>query len=289
MINMNISRRMIIGFGILIGLSTVVGTVSITILNSLDLYFEGLGTEARTAALISKIFSYSSVTLAIVLGIIIAVPTIRGITRVTNNMEIVLKGGTEASLNVSNMATELAVSAAEVNAVSEEISATIIEMVGNTKEIMKSSNEINNIMSFITRISEQTNLLALNASIEAGRAGEYGRGFAVVADEVRKLASESQKSVLNTGVIINEIISQIQNSSNSMESISAAIEQLAVSMEEIAATASNLGTQAENLKNKLRQSENITKPRKIQEIKEKKKKPKEKKEKKKRGLYSRKE
>ncbi len=156
-----------------------------------------------------------------------------------------------ASINVSNIATELAASASEVNASSEEIASSTQLMTKNVQDIIIASNEISKIMVFITNISDQTNLLALNASIEAGRAGEYGRGFAVVADEVRKLAEESKNAVNNTGDNINSIINKIQDSFSTMEGISASTEEQTASMEEISATANRLGSLAEDLKNKI--------------------------------------
>ena len=154
-----------------------------------------------------------------------------------------------ASVNVSNIATELAASASEVNAASEEISSSSQEMTRTTEEVMRSSTNISKIMTIITNIAEQTNLLALNASIEAGRAGEHGRGFAVVADEVRKLAEESKNAVQNTSNEIRSIIEKIKSSFNSMQSINATAEEQTASMEEINATAQKLGELAEDLKN----------------------------------------
>lgn len=169
----------------------------------------------------------------------------------TINMKGIIEAASNASVNVANIANELAASASEVNAASEEIASSTQEMTTNTEDVMKSTNEINSVMSIITNISDQTNLLALNASIEAGRAGEQGRGFAVVADEVRKLAEESKDAVRNTNEKISDVVSKINYSFSAMEGISASAEQQTASMEEVTSTAHKLGTLAEDLKNSL--------------------------------------
>ncbi len=169
----------------------------------------------------------------------------------TNDMKSIIEAASNTSINVANIANELAASASEVNAASEEIASSTQEMTINSEEVITSTNEINNVMSIITNISDQTNLLALNASIEAGRAGEQGRGFAVVADEVRKLAEESKGAVKNTNDKIREVINKINISFSAMGEISASAEQQTASMEEVTATAHKLGTLAEDLKNSL--------------------------------------
>jgi len=219
---------------------------------------------ANATATTSLIIVVIMIAVAIISGIAVAIPTVRGIIRVTKNMENVLKAGTEASIGVSNIATELAASSSEVNAASEEIASTTQEVSQNTQnqvdslveinkmsveinalshEVMNSTNDVNTIMDLITNISDQTNLLALNASIEAGRAGEYGRGFAVVADEVRKLAEESQRAVGDTGNKIKDIINRISNTvkligniTTDIEGASAAGEQNSRALEGISAS-----------------------------------------------------
>ncbi|MFX1427226.1 MAG: methyl-accepting chemotaxis protein, partial [Promethearchaeota archaeon] len=170
-----------------------------------------------------------------------------------NTLENVINIGKVSSIDVSNIATELAASVSEVNAASEEIASATQSVVQDSQNIMLSSQKIKKIIELIVSISDQTNLLALNASIEAGRAGEYGRGFAVVADEVRKLADLSKRSVSSTGSEINDILRRLESSTQSIEGISASAEQQTASMEEISATANKLGSLAEKLKNNLSQ------------------------------------
>ncbi|MFW9785029.1 MAG: methyl-accepting chemotaxis protein, partial [Candidatus Heimdallarchaeota archaeon] len=177
------------------------------------------------------------------------------IHRVNDSLKNIIDTASQTSVNVSNIATELAAGVSEVNAASEEISSSTQEASATTIEVMDLSNKIRNIMNIITSISDQTNLLALNASIEAGRAGAHGRGFAVVASEVRKLAENSKKAISNTDIEINEIIYKIQTVSSAMEGISASAEQQTASMEEIAATASKLDRLAEDLKTSLTQNQ----------------------------------
>ncbi|MFX1569747.1 MAG: methyl-accepting chemotaxis protein [Promethearchaeota archaeon] len=218
-----------------------------------DTHIEANKAAARSAITTSYIVIVAVIVIAIALGIAVAVPTVRSITGVTNNMENILKAGSNASVNVSNMATELAASASEVNAASEEIASTTQEVSMNTQsqvnslveiskmssnindlshEIMKSTTDINRIMDLITSISDQTNLLALNASIEAGRAGEYGRGFAVVADEVRKLAEESKNATDDTGAQVKDITTRIQSTVELIAAITQDIESTTAAGEE---------------------------------------------------------
>ncbi|KGA95727.1 methyl-accepting chemotaxis protein [Alkalihalobacillus alcalophilus ATCC 27647 = CGMCC 1.3604] len=86
------------------------------------------------------------------------------------------------------------------------------------------TNEINNIVAFITGVSEQTNLLALNAAIEAARAGEHGRGFAVVADEVKKLAEQSNDFAEQIKKLIDGILVEINQTISNMDETRGAVQ-----------------------------------------------------------------
>jgi len=207
--------------------------------------------QAKLTSIFSFVIVLIIMIITTIIGIAIAIPTTRGITDINENMEKIIKAGSEASINVANIATELSASASEVNAAAEEISSSTQQVASESQDVMDSSDEIEKIIELIVSISEQTNLLALNASIEAGRAGEAGRGFAVVADEVRKLSEESKNAVLSTGFAITEIVNKIKSSNLSIQEINSSAEEQTASMEEVSATAHKLGSLAENLKNEL--------------------------------------
>ena len=215
-----------------------------------------MGTVFRTLGVVG-IRAYSSgitlffATIIMVTGIVALIE--QKLVSTSSTLRNVLLTASETSINVSNIATELAASASEVNAAAEEISSSMQEMARDSQEVMRYSSDIQKIMDIITRISDQTNLLALNASIEAGRAGEHGRGFAVVANEVRKLAEESKNAVFSTKDKITEIIESIHKTSTSMEGVSVSSEEQTASIEEITATANRLGTLSEELKDRLTQ------------------------------------
>ncbi|MBF0627429.1 MAG: methyl-accepting chemotaxis protein [Magnetococcales bacterium] len=100
-------------------------------------------------------------------------------------------------------------------------------------------HEIAGKIAIIEEIARQTNLLALNAAIEAARAGDHGKGFAVVASEVRKLAERSQGAAgeivqlanssgqvaEHAGVIIREVLPDIEKTAERLREIAAASQE----------------------------------------------------------------
>lgn len=86
-------------------------------------------------------------------------------------------------------------------------------------EMLKSNEEISEIIEVINQISEKTNvindivfqtkLLSFNASVESARAGEHGKGFAVVAEEVGNLAAMSGKAASEIAEMLDKSITQV--------------------------------------------------------------------------------
>jgi len=151
-------------------------------------------------------------------------------------------GVSEASLSLSQGASQQAASIETISASLEEITAMantsadnalqadqlmnsskqIIDQ-GNSlmlklgeamAEITKANEQTFKIIGTIDQIAFQTNLLALNAAVEAARAGEAGAGFAVVADEVRNLAGRSADAARETTTLIDSSTTTVKEGAN---------------------------------------------------------------------------
>ncbi|MBF0190793.1 MAG: methyl-accepting chemotaxis protein [Magnetococcales bacterium] len=210
---------------------------------------------------------------------------------------------TDSTQQISQGATEQAASIEETSAAMEEMTSNIQQNTENAQQTegiaqkassdaqeggeavtaaVKAMKEIAGKISIIEEIARQTNLLALNAAIEAARAGDHGKGFAVVAAEVRKLAERSQTAAgeithlagssveiaEKAGVLLGQLVPDIQRTAELVQGISVAsreqtqgagqinsaiqqldqvIQQNAGASEKMAGTAGQLSEQAQLL------------------------------------------
>jgi methyl-accepting chemotaxis protein len=138
----------------------------------------------------------------------------------THNIQEIAENTQKVSKNtnlVNNTVGNIGNASREILIKMDLIRSSVDETEQVIMDLDSKSQQIDEIVTLITRIADQTNMLALNAAIEAARAGEHGRGFSVVADEVRKLADESGRSANNISKLIDEIRSSISETVESIE------------------------------------------------------------------------
>ena len=176
---------------------------------------------------------------------------------------------TGAAQGAAGNVQAVAAAAEELSSSVKEISAQIqktTELVGLSRQQAESADDlalaltqafdkVARAMEMIAEISSQINLLALNATIESARAGAAGRGFAVVASEVKGLAHQTDRTVAEIQLVVEEmrgasgaIIAALGEIGRSVDQISEAASSVASAIEEQSATtgeiARNMGSAA---------------------------------------------
>lgn len=193
---------------------------------------------------------------------------------------------TDASRQTAQTSQSLSQGASEQAASSEEISASMEEMVSNinhntdsaqiarqkanesanlAKYVLQASQrsldsvkEITEKISFINEIADRTDLLAINAAIEAARGGEKGKGFAVVASEIRKLAERSQKAAIEIEEFSKSSIKETEEAGNLINKIVPEINKTADVIEEIVISSREQNNGAEQINTSIIQLSQIT-------------------------------
>lgn len=100
-------------------------------------------------------------------------------------------------------------------------------------DISEKANNINRIITTITKVADRTNLLSLNAAIESEKAGKYGRGFAVVSTEIRRLADQTAVATLDIEKMVKEMQTAVSSGVTEMDDFSQRVSQSVEDVESV--------------------------------------------------------
>jgi methyl-accepting chemotaxis protein len=92
----------------------------------------------------------------------------------------------------------------------ETLRAAVSDAHRRISALGRRSDDIHQVVDFISEVAGRTNLLSLNASIIAAQAGEHGKAFAVVADQIRELAAQIARSTKSIGDIIHSVREDVE-------------------------------------------------------------------------------
>lgn len=167
----------------------------------------------------------------------------------------------QTAVNLQDMAGNLNTGLDSISAAIEEMAASATEIHSNeqslndkVKDVIKISDEINEVSMFIKDIADETKMLGLNAAIEAARAGEFGRGFGVVAEQIRRLSDQSKSTVPKIKKLTEDIKERVEivsekseGSLQSSQEQAAATQEITANIEEITSLAKELERIADTL------------------------------------------
>jgi methyl-accepting chemotaxis protein len=99
----------------------------------------------------------------------------------------------------------------------ESLRAAVADAHRRVAALGRRSDDVDQVVDFISEVAGRTNLLSLNASIIAARAGEHGKPFGVVADQIRELAAQIARSTKSIADIIGTVRDDVEGTAALIE------------------------------------------------------------------------
>jgi methyl-accepting chemotaxis protein WspA len=122
---------------------------------------------------------------------------VKEISATSQELQSTLEQVNASATSAAGLAESGRVGLSEMDGTMQELSGATSSISSKLSVIREKANDINLVVTTITKVADQTNLLSVNAAIEAEKAGEYGLGFLVVAREIRRLADQSAVATLD--------------------------------------------------------------------------------------------
>ena len=158
-------------------------------------------------------------------------------------MDDVAQTAQTTTMNASNSQTNLD----KIQAAMQNLVLATNSICSKLRIMDEKANNINNVVTTITKVADQTNLLSLNAAIEAEKAGEYGAGFAVVAREIRRLADQSAVATLEIEQMVKEMQSSVSTGALEVDKFSGEVGQYVKDVSTISAQIASFITDVQSL------------------------------------------
>lgn len=196
--------------------------------------------------------------------------TVSGLNEMTTQVAAAVREITAAGKELSstmgevndkaNQAASLAVSGKDGLSTMErtmhDLVAATASISGKLTSIREKAENINMVVTTITKVADQTNLLSINAAIEAEKAGEFGRGFLVIAREIRRLADQTAVATLDIENIVHLMQGAVAAGVMQMDKFSDEVRTSVVRVGEINSKTGQIITEVSGLSDRFQQVNN---------------------------------
>jgi methyl-accepting chemotaxis protein len=147
----------------------------------------------------------------------------REISVTGNELVSTMRGVADVAADTARVAAAGREDLAEVGNTMGRLEASTTGFADRLAAIRQRAEDINLVITTITKVADQTNLLSINAAIEAEKAGTHGHGFIVVAREIRRLADQTAVATLDIEQLVGQMQEAVAAGVGQMESFAAEV------------------------------------------------------------------